>query len=313
MHRQTIVIASALTLLVAFLPLAAPQGSNSSSSSSSGLAGQVAELENEVDDLQDFALDSTGDVSALETMSKRFENTTKDLEAQDRLGNFEIQQLMSRMSSSETLASNVQKKINDSAEAIIGKIAALETSDDTHIGAIGELVGRVDVLETALGGPDTLPARQGHFLAIADIAGESTDTDHPEEIEVLSWSWGATQVGGSSSGSGAAAGKVNVSDISITKVIDRSSPTLFLKCAQGTHIPEAIITVRSANRTDYLVITLEDVLVSSYQTGGSLQDVTEQVSLRFGKITMEYVPLQSDGTPGAPVSASWNVATSSAT
>ena len=46
----------------------------------------------------------------------------KGLEAQDRLGNFEIQRLMSSFNQAETLASSVQKKADDTASAVIGKI-----------------------------------------------------------------------------------------------------------------------------------------------------------------------------------------------
>jgi hypothetical protein len=37
----------------------------------------------------------------------------KDLEAQDKLGNFEIQRLMSQYNQAATLASHVQKKLDD--------------------------------------------------------------------------------------------------------------------------------------------------------------------------------------------------------
>jgi len=46
----------------------------------------------------------------------------KGLEARDRLGNFEIQNLMSRYNQAETLASSVQKKADDTASGVIGKI-----------------------------------------------------------------------------------------------------------------------------------------------------------------------------------------------
>ncbi|MEM0945209.1 MAG: hypothetical protein AAGI70_14835 [Pseudomonadota bacterium] len=45
-----------------------------------------------------------------------------DARAQDRLGNFEIQDLMSRFNQAETLASSVQKKTDDAKSAVIGKI-----------------------------------------------------------------------------------------------------------------------------------------------------------------------------------------------
>ena len=46
----------------------------------------------------------------------------KGLQGQDKLGNFEIQRLMSSYNEASTLASSVQKKANDTANAIIGKI-----------------------------------------------------------------------------------------------------------------------------------------------------------------------------------------------
>lgn len=46
----------------------------------------------------------------------------KELEAEDRLGNFEIQDLMSRFNQAETLASSVTKKRDDTANAVISKI-----------------------------------------------------------------------------------------------------------------------------------------------------------------------------------------------
>jgi hypothetical protein len=46
----------------------------------------------------------------------------KHLESHDKLGNFEIQNLMSSFNQIATLASSVLKKTDDTASAIIGKI-----------------------------------------------------------------------------------------------------------------------------------------------------------------------------------------------
>mgnify|MGYP000339074638 CR=1 FL=1 len=62
------------------------------------------------------AADQLRDV--LEGLSK----SLKELEAQDKLGNMEVQNLMSRFNQAEALASNVLKKRDDTASAIIGKI-----------------------------------------------------------------------------------------------------------------------------------------------------------------------------------------------
>ena len=51
-----------------------------------------------------------------------FQDAIKDLEAEDKLGNFEIQDLMSTYNQAETLASSVLKKRDDTANAVVGKV-----------------------------------------------------------------------------------------------------------------------------------------------------------------------------------------------
>jgi hypothetical protein len=58
-------------------------------------------------------------VDALRT---RFEDADKDLQAQDKLGNFEIQGLMSDYNEAQTLASSIMKKKDDTGNAVIQKI-----------------------------------------------------------------------------------------------------------------------------------------------------------------------------------------------
>ncbi len=58
------------------------------------------------------------------------------------------------------------------------------------------------------------------FLKLGDITGESKADGHVGEIEIMSWSWGATQSGSTRSISGSTAGKVNVQDLTFTKLMD---------------------------------------------------------------------------------------------
>lgn len=60
--------------------------------------------------------------SHVDNIRKAFDSALKDLEAEDRLGNHEIQRLMQIMNQNDTLQANVAKKDDDRANAIIGKI-----------------------------------------------------------------------------------------------------------------------------------------------------------------------------------------------
>src|SRR4051794_22364914 len=109
------------------------------------------------------------------------------------------------------------------------------------------------------------------FLKIDDVKGESRDSKHAGEIDILAWSWGMSQSGTTHTGGGGGAGKVSVNDLSLTKYVDKSSPGLMLACCNGKHYKEALLTVRKAGEKplEYVKITLKEVIVSAISTGGS--------------------------------------------
>src|SRR5437764_15422519 len=103
------------------------------------------------------------------------------------------------------------------------------------------------------------------FIKIDGIKGESKDSKHNEDIDILAWSWGMSNSGSAHTGGGAGAGKVNVQDLSFTKYIDKSSPDLMLACCNGKHYDKATLTVRKAgeNPPEYVVVTGEELIVTS--------------------------------------------------
>lgn len=150
-----------------------------------------------------------------------------------------------------------------------------------------------------------------YFLKIDGIEGESTDARHKGEIEIESFSWGESNTGRTSSGGGGGAGKVQMQDIHFTTKISKASPKLFLSCASGKHIKKATLIARKAGKEqqEFLKIEFTDVLVSSYQTGGSESDglPTDQVSLNFTKIEFDYAPQNPDGSIGGVIGGSWDI------
>lgn len=148
---------------------------------------------------------------------------------------------------------------------------------------------------------------------IGDIKGESIVDKHEDEIQVLTWSWGMTQGGTTHMGTGGGAGKVNVQDISFTKYIDKASPILMLYCCKGTHIPEAILTLRKAGGdkpVEFVVIKLNNILISSVSTGGGAAEerLTETVTLNFANVNVAYQEQGRDGAPkGGKIEMSWDI------
>ena len=156
------------------------------------------------------------------------------------------------------------------------------------------------------------------FLKIDGIKGESRDETKKDEIDVLAWSWGMSQSGSMHIGGGGGSGKVSVQDISVTKYLDRSSPNLMKACCKGDHIKEATLTVRKAGSSpvEYVVIKMFGVLVAAVSTGGSGGEdrLTENLTLNFAKVQLDYQPQKEDGAKdGGTIPVKWNIEANSET
>ena len=79
---------------------------------------------------------------------------------------------------------------------------------------------------------------------------------------------GETQSGTFAGGGGGGAGKVSMQDFHFTMPVNKASPALFLACAQGDHIKNAILTCRKAGKKqqEFMKVTMSDVLVSLFQS-----------------------------------------------
>jgi type VI secretion system secreted protein Hcp len=163
------------------------------------------------------------------------------------------------------------------------------------------------------GGPPPNPAAASDYqLEIDGNKGESSDRNHKDTIEIESFSWGVTNSGAHSSGGGGGAGKVSFSDISVTKLVDKSSPLLFKRAATGQHIKKATLFVRKAGgeQQEYMKITLEDLIVSSFKTAPSKSSDSvplESVSMNFSKIEFSYAPQKADGSLGSPLISTYDL------
>jgi len=152
------------------------------------------------------------------------------------------------------------------------------------------------------------------FMKIDDLVGESADKERSKEIEVLSWSWGMSQLGSTHSGTGGGSGKVSVQDLSFVKKIDTTSPNIIAMCCSGKHYKEATLTLRKAGSkgpVNYLVIKMEELIISNYSTGGSGEGseiLHENVTLNFGKFMVTYTPQDKNGDALPKLSAGFDIA-----
>lgn len=126
------------------------------------------------------------------------------------------------------------------------------------------------------------------FLKLDGVPGESKDEQHNGWIDILSFSWGVKQT--KASGSGGGAGKAMISDLTMTKRVDKATPLLVQNVINGRHAATGMLSVRKAGAsTDFLKYSLSSVLVSSLTHEGNTRgDSTplEQLELGFLKISV---------------------------
>lgn len=148
------------------------------------------------------------------------------------------------------------------------------------------------------------------FLRIDGIAGDSTDDTHHGEIEVESFSWGVSQTAATGTDSGGNAGKTTFTDVSFTAAQSIASPQLFLACAEGAHLQDAVLTMTTASEPpfDHTAVTFNDLIISSFHQDGIEGDDhgTDAFSMTFAKIRIKINVMRDDGST-SPVTAGWDV------
>ncbi len=140
------------------------------------------------------------------------------------------------------------------------------------------------------------------YLVIDGRPGPSTSKT--DAIDILSFSFGATMsavIGAGSSGSEARAGRANVSDVTIMKVLDKTSPLLFDDCVTGNYLKKVDVIYDKPmgdNQEDYFKIHMEDALITSIQLSGSSENPMESISFAFSKVKVSYNPEENGSLKG---------------
>jgi type VI secretion system secreted protein Hcp len=150
------------------------------------------------------------------------------------------------------------------------------------------------------------------YLIIDGIPGPSTSLTNA--IDILSFSFGASNssvIGAGSSGGEVTAGRANVSDISIMKVLDKTSPLLFDHCVGGKFISQVELDYYKpvgGQQTCYFKIVMNNALITSVQESGSNENPAESVSFAFAKVKVSYNP-EKDGKLQGWLEKGWNLST----
>jgi type VI secretion system secreted protein Hcp len=106
------------------------------------------------------------------------------------------------------------------------------------------------------------------FLKLGDIKGEATDTDHKEWILIETMQSGISRsIPEGAKDQQRTKGETSLSDIVVSRQVDKSSPKLWESVANGTFYKDVEVhfcTTVKNKQEPYMVYKLSDVIVSSY-------------------------------------------------
>jgi type VI secretion system secreted protein Hcp len=128
-----------------------------------------------------------------------------------------------------------------------------------------------------------------YFLKLEGIQGESVDDKHKNEIQIMSWSWGASNVSSVAGTGGSGAGKADLSDLSVMAYFDKSTPKFFKSVCKGDHIPTGTLTATKGGADKpYLKVDFKELFVTSLQLSASSEIPTVSISFSYNEIKLDY-------------------------
>lgn len=154
------------------------------------------------------------------------------------------------------------------------------------------------------------------FLHIDGIDGEAQVSDPPyrNNIEVQSWTWGATGIGSVIPGP-AAPGRASVQSLTCTKWVDRATPKIYESLLEGKRIAQCVLSCvkqigpgATAKFDRFLILTMGDCMISNVVTGSKTGEdrMTESVTIHFGRVQIDYFYRDPAGQL-TPVTFKWDL------
>jgi len=152
------------------------------------------------------------------------------------------------------------------------------------------------------------------YLQLDGIKGESSGSKHQGWIECATVNWSITQPKSAttSTGGGHTAERAELSEVTISKLVDLASPLLAQTCAAGRTLPKARLEMLRADGQGepikYFEVELENVLVAhvapAFSAGGF---PTENLGLKFSKVKWKYCKQKIAGGAGGNTAGGWDL------
>lgn len=155
------------------------------------------------------------------------------------------------------------------------------------------------------------------FLFIDGIKGESSDAGHRDWIDVLKWRWGVSRKITSNTSTQGDRESTNavISDLTITKTMDKATPQLFIEACCGTDKTVKLTQTKTGqgNGADvFIEYTFKNALISDYMVHAITQSPgrpQESITISFVDLDVKYITYDEDGNIDKPIAVGFNTTT----
>jgi len=151
------------------------------------------------------------------------------------------------------------------------------------------------------------------YVQMDGIEGDATQEQHKKWLTIESMHWGVGRhvKAGAGRAGNREASEPSVSEVTITKHADGSSPKIFGEACTGKKGKTVKIDfVTTGNPGDtYMQYILSDTLVSSYSISSGGDRPSESIGLSFSKIEMKFIPYDEQHKAASPIIANYDLAT----
>ena len=149
------------------------------------------------------------------------------------------------------------------------------------------------------------------YIKFDGIDGEVLEHGHEKWTELASFSNSAHKGGSGGTGSTRVQGVTIFEDIGASKNSDKTTPKLLKAMAEGKSFDKVELHVTTTTESGPQVIMsyeLKNVYVTSYSIGGHGEGrPSENMSLNYEEIKIEYFPVDAKGKKGGGIDFAWSV------
>jgi type VI secretion system secreted protein Hcp len=144
------------------------------------------------------------------------------------------------------------------------------------------------------------------------LPGDSVDAQYPKWISLMSVQMGVGRSIGLSGGT-VSTSSPSLSEITISKLTDSTTPSLFVLCCGGTATvsqPINSVTIdfrKSGTSQVFYRLQLQNVYISGASTSGGSDVPSESLSLFYTRISWSYVVFDQTGKTQSTVTKRWDV------